>query len=314
MSANLDFGVILARMGQKHHWARMREICEAEGEGHWVTINGEHVFINDKGEVTKGPQKWVGKALARHILIGAGIYRTSGNVDTVSKIAPMFDRPEVHEFEKNIPSIAKDYAGISIESTEHAAGVWESNREPSLLISGSAHDGYAVDALAARLGESALEKQMAVAVFTENPEGTGSMYELHGIKDEEGAVKTLLDHGFSGQSVVLGKGTVILLDSDSSMRDNVDRASKALGSSYTHTPGDVAFISEEHYGQAKAEYQAYRKGLGQTKEVQNLPAHRAQAAEQVTEADDGDGHWVTIDGSHVFISSKTGTITKGPTH
>ena len=155
---------------------------------------------------------------------------------------------------------------------------------------------------------------MALAVLWRTPKDRVTV-RVDGIKDEEAAVKTLLDHGFSGQSVVLGKGTIILLDTDSSMRDNVDKASKVLGQSSSHKAGDVEFISKENYGKAKSDYKDSTKGLEQVPErSKSFCFADVQTAEEISEADDGDGHWVTIDGSHVFISSNTGTITKGPTH
>ena len=100
-----------------------------------------------------------------------GIDRTSGNVDTVSKIAAMFHRPEVQEFKQNIPSIGNDYPGI-ISKAPNMAGVWESNREPSFLISGSSHDRmqqmrWRPDS------ENLLLKDGGPCSFMENPEGQG---------------------------------------------------------------------------------------------------------------------------------------------
>src|ERR1035437_8889033 len=224
---------------------------------------------------------WITKE-GRKILIGAGIYRTSGNVDSVAKIPPMCDRPEARAFERKIPDIANEYKGVTLNGTTHAAGVWESNREPSLMISATVNDGYAADALAAMIGESAPEKQMAMAVFSENSKGAGSMYELSGITNHEGAVQTLLKHGFDGQSVVYGENRIILLDANSSMGQNISRASRELGHPFSTTSGDIEFIGEEAYGQKQKDYEDYRKGLGEAKEGSHLhTSHLQEARRQV---------------------------------
>jgi hypothetical protein len=106
----------------------------------------------------------------------------------------------------------------------------------------------------------------------------------------------LLNHGFTGQSEVLGEVRIILLDSDGCLRSNIDRASEAPGHLDSHTSRDIESISEDNYGKAKADYEAYRQSMGQAKEVHNLRSSGQQktAALSVVEAnDDGAGHWVS---------------------
>jgi hypothetical protein len=76
-----------------------------------------------------------------------------------------------------------------------------------------------------------------------------------------------------------------------------------------HTSGNIEFIPEDNDEKAKADCEAYRQRLGQAKESRNLsPADlQTKEARSVVE-DDTEGHWVTIDGVHVFIFVDTGTI------
>lgn len=236
-----------------------------------ATAMGDSVVLG--GEVFEG---WITKD-GRRILIGTGIYRTAGNVSHLRAIPPFFDRPEVQRFEKTIPEIAKQYPGIEGVQGIKAAGVFQTNREPSFVVSAKADNEYALDAYAVKLAESSPEKQMAVAVFSENKNGEGSMYEISGVKDADKHVETLLKHGFVGQSVLLNENRILLLDQNSGMRQNIDAAAKELGATYKTTRGDISFIEESQYAKVKQDYEAFRsKGVEETTKRYDLPYTEAK--------------------------------------
>ena len=270
----------------------------AEGEdGHWVTINGHHFMIGGADHA---------------IMIGAAAYRTKV-AQNVQAVHVFFDDPKVKAFESTIVPLSQEYDGVQVDTVEHAAGVWQSNREASFLIEGKNHgeNEVALDAYAAKLGTTAPERQMAMVRFTADDKGTSSAYEFHvPVVDEEKAVGVLLNHGFEGQTVTLNSGRVVLFDSDGSLKSNVDSAAKELGLKYSTTPGHVRFIGENEYKSVQNQYRAskgqpaqeiYHRYAAALQEAQRANQQLAETLTELQEADSGDGHWVTINGHAVFI-------------
>jgi predicted ABC-type ATPase len=270
----------------------------AEGEdGRWVTINGHHFMIGGADHA---------------IMIGAAAYRTKV-AQNVQAVHVFFDDPKVKAFESTIVPLSKEYDGVQVDTVEHAAGVWQSNREASFLIEGKNHgeNEVALDAFAAKLGTTAPERQMAMVRFTADDKGMSSAYEFHvPVADEEKAVGVLLSHGFEGQTVTLNSGRVVLFDSDGSLKSNVDSAAKELGLKYSTTPGHVRFIGEDEYKSVQNQYRTsqgqptqeiYHRYAAALQEAQTANAKLAETLTELQEADSGDGHWVTINGHPVFI-------------
>jgi len=221
------------------------ELVEDEATGHWITTDGHHILIGGDG-------RWIDKE-GRHVFIGAGVFRNN-NVDDVSKVAAMFNQPEVAKFQSSIDPLSRQFEGLLVDHINQTAGVWQSSREPSFLIELHATSDYALSAFAAKLAQSAPEQQMAAATFAESKTGKGFAYELSGVKDAEHAVQTLMHNGFDGQSVLLNQGRVVLLDEDGSKGSGMRTAAQTLGLKFTSTPGDVKFIGEEDYGKVQEEY------------------------------------------------------------
>lgn len=270
----------------KEQAAQMAKLCEDLGGGHWVTINGAHVFIGTDGQ--------------HHALVATGIYRAN-NVSSVGEVPALFHDPKTLAFEKEIPVIAKQYDGVNITGIERSAGVWQSSREASFLIQGETDNPVALDAFAAKLGTSAPEQQMAMARFIVDSHGKDFAYELTGVKNEEHAVSTLLKHGFEGMTAPLDSGRIVLLDTGGGSRANVKMAAKELGLHYTETPGSVRFIEEKEYGEVQNEY---RRSKGQTQEVlrRDVPHLQEETCHdtlvQLIKLLEG---WVTINGAHILI-------------
>ena len=282
------------------------QLLEADEEGRWVTISGNHVFIRN-GTIERGPKHLIGKKLA-HVLIGAGIYHTA-NAPTAEEVKPLFNDPKVRAYEKEIANSANDF-GVSILSKDRAAGVWLSNREPSFDIEAHAQSLEAADAWAAHIVSKAPETQDAVIRFEYNEQGSGAMYVIRHTGDEEHAIGKVLEHGFEGMTAPLGKGELVIYDEDGSKQKSAESAAKEFHGHLTVSRGNVRLIRKDEYERIE---KAYRKKTRRTEEARSRSHYynsHLQTAEEILEASD-ECTWITKNGVHICIGAK-GDIEKGP--
>lgn len=309
LSENILGGVL----EEDQRWLTPEEIhaiiAEAGGE-RWITKDGKRIFIGGNGPHA-----------GKHIMVGIAPYRAH-NVDSIDKVPALFDDAKSRNFEKQIPAIATEFKGVNVAQVRRTAGVWQSNREASFMITGSATNETALDAYAAKLGETAPERQMAVVAFTEDQKGKGFAYQLLGVKNQEAAVKVLLQHGFEGAAVPLNSGKIILFDENGSLRGNIKKASQELHLRYTNTRGHVHFIGENDYAKIQSEYSktktegqeihhrhaAYLSEAGDGQEITGRLMDREDIAAlmQIAEVA-GQLHFITLDGRVIPIGGQTTT-------
>lgn len=267
-------------------------LLEVGGE-HWITKDGHRILIGGTG-----------RHAGKHVLIGAAPYRAH-NVDSFEKVSSLFSEEKVQQFEKQIPETAKNYEGLSIDTVQEAAGVWQASREASFMIDARYQNESAMKAFAANLGETAPERQMATVAFVYDNKASGFAYELRGVKNHEEAIGVLLKHGFDGQTAPLGQDRIILLDENGSQRGNIIKASKELGLRYKSSRGQVNFITENNYAKIQSEYHKTK-----AENEAGFDYHPADVSQEgkgliLLEGSGVGLHWITINGNHIPMGNST---------
>jgi predicted ABC-type ATPase len=309
LSENILGGVL----AEDQRWLTPEEIHEiiSEAGEHWITKDGRRIAIGGNGPHT-----------GKHIMVGIAPYRAH-NVDSIDKVPALFNDAKSQAFEKQIPEIAKEFPGVNVAQVRRSAGVWQSSREASFIVTGSTTDQAALDAYSAKLGDTAPEKQMAVVAFTEDQAGKGFAYQLLGVKNQEAAISTLLKHGFEGAAVPLGQGKIILFDQNGSLRGNMKKASEELHLRYSKTRGDVHFIGEGDYAKIQSQYSktkaegeeihyrdpAYLQEAGDGEEItEALMDEQTEMLLQIAEAAGGGQLvWITKNGNRIPLGGQSTT-------
>lgn len=305
--------IVCGLIEEDEQWITAEElnaILQEAGPERWITKDGRRIEIGGSGPHA-----------GKHIMIGVAPYRTQSAVASVDQVPAKFKDFKTQEFEKQISEIAKQFPGVQVAQVRESAGVWQSTREPSFMITGTATDQAALDAYAAKLGESAPERQQATVSFLEDQQGKGFAYQVLGVKNQEAAIGVLLKNGFEGATVPLGQGKIILFDENGSLRGNIKKASGELGLRYTKVRGHVHFIAENDYAKVQ---NAYAKSKAEAEEIyyrddSSLPEDGDEIAGslmdketvmlmQIAEAAGGGMlHWITKDGRRIPLGGQQTT-------
>lgn len=268
---------------------RMLELSGADdGDPHWVTISGEHVFLGADGTIEKGPKGFVGKKPSE---IGKITKRHYGHTDPEKP--PKSAKGKVAE-EPMRPATKSEIAKQSATYVGKDVQRWaEEHNEPQFAkqIGGLAYkDNEPVDVVAGKGGT--VETGVEMKTMVENKASKLTM-------DRYSQVRKVVweqEHDATFHTVVVD-----------------DRAVYNAGGAGVHDESQRSYYYRRGVaGSARVASMQKCDNIGQVKKLMAMPEENLPAGAQRTDGGLMEGKWkaTTDDGRKAFRNSKTGEIVR----